>query len=164
MRSLCSLLQAEQAQLPQPVFTGEVLQPSEHPHGSPLDLLQELCVLPVLGAPGLDTVLQMGPLKGRAEGDNPLLLPDAIPLLIQPRTQLAFQAASAHCWLLSSFSSIRTLRFFSAGLLSRASLSLYTYLGLPCSKCKLIHWGPEAVESSGTEQFPVTQCKPIPFL
>jgi len=28
-----SLLQAEQAQLPQPVSVGEVLQSSDHPHG-----------------------------------------------------------------------------------------------------------------------------------
>jgi len=49
MRSLCSLLQAEQAQLPQPVFTGEVLQPSEHPHGSPLNPLRKLNIFLVLG-------------------------------------------------------------------------------------------------------------------
>ena len=34
-----SLLQAEQAQVPQPFFTGEVLQPSDHLCGPPLDLL-----------------------------------------------------------------------------------------------------------------------------
>ena len=56
-----SLLQAEQAQLPQPVFAGEVLQPSEHLCGPPLDPLQQLPVLLVLGPPDLDTVLQMGP-------------------------------------------------------------------------------------------------------
>jgi len=38
MRSPWSLLHAEQAQLPQPVFIGEVLQPSDQIHG-PLDLL-----------------------------------------------------------------------------------------------------------------------------
>ena len=32
-----------QAQLPQPVFVGEVLQPSEHLCGPPLDPLQFLC-------------------------------------------------------------------------------------------------------------------------
>ena len=58
-----SLLQAKQAQFPQPFLIGEVLQPSDHLSGPPLDLLQELHVLPVLGAPGLDTVLQMGPHK-----------------------------------------------------------------------------------------------------
>ena len=38
------LLQAKQAQLPQPFFIKEVLQPSGHLHGPPLDLLQELQV------------------------------------------------------------------------------------------------------------------------
>ena len=45
-----SLLQAEQAQFPQPLLTREVLQPSHHLSGFPLDPLQELHVLPVLGA------------------------------------------------------------------------------------------------------------------
>ena len=52
-----SLLQAKQAQIPQPFFTGEVLQPSDHLCGHPLDLLQQLCILPALGAPDLDTLL-----------------------------------------------------------------------------------------------------------
>jgi len=34
---------------------------------------------------------------------------------------VAFWAASAHCWLMSSFSSIRTPKSFSAGLLSKRS-------------------------------------------
>jgi len=37
-----SLLQADQAQFPQPFAIGEVLQPSDHLSGPPLDLLQEL--------------------------------------------------------------------------------------------------------------------------
>ena len=49
-----SLLQAEQSQLPQPVFIGEVLQPSDHPHGSLLDSLQQLHIFLLLGAPGLE--------------------------------------------------------------------------------------------------------------
>jgi len=55
-----SILQAKQAHLPQSLFIGEVLQPSDHLHGPPLDLLQQPLIPPVLGAPGLDTVLQMG--------------------------------------------------------------------------------------------------------
>eukprot|EP00198_Chlamydomonas_reinhardtii_P004847 XP_001694183.1 predicted protein [Chlamydomonas reinhardtii] len=58
-----SLLPTKQAQFPQPFLIGEVLQPSDHLRGPPLDPLQELHILPVLGAPGLDTVLQMGPHK-----------------------------------------------------------------------------------------------------
>ena len=49
------------------------------------------------GLPGLDTVLQMDPHKGRVDGDNPLPLPAATPLLMQPRILLAFWAVRAHC-------------------------------------------------------------------
>ena len=58
-----SLLQAKQAQFPQPFFIGEVLQPSDHHSGPPLDLVQERHILPALGAPGLEVILQMGPHK-----------------------------------------------------------------------------------------------------
>ena len=57
MRSPRSFLQAAQAQLPQPVFIGEVLQPSDRLCGPPLDPLQQLHIFPVLGALDLDTVL-----------------------------------------------------------------------------------------------------------
>ncbi|XP_032300907.1 transcription factor PU.1 isoform X1 [Coturnix japonica] len=63
--------QAEQPQFLQPVFTGEMLQPLDL-HGPPLDPLQKLHIFPVLGTPDLDTVLQLGPHEGRAEGDNHL--------------------------------------------------------------------------------------------
>jgi len=43
------LLQAEQLQLSQPVLIGELFQPSEQFCGPPMDLLQQLHVLPVLG-------------------------------------------------------------------------------------------------------------------
>jgi len=38
----------------------------------PLDLLQQVHVLPVLGAPELDAGLQVESQKSRAEGQNPL--------------------------------------------------------------------------------------------
>ena len=57
-------LQAKQAQFPQPFLIAEVLQPSDHLSGPPLDPLQELHVIRVLGALGLDAVLQMGPHRG----------------------------------------------------------------------------------------------------
>ena len=44
-------MQAEQAQLPQPVFIGEVLQPSDHLHGL---LWTPSNILFVLAAPDLD--------------------------------------------------------------------------------------------------------------
>ena len=46
-----SLLQAKPAQFPLPFLIGEVLQPSDHLSGPSLDPLQELHILPVLGAP-----------------------------------------------------------------------------------------------------------------
>ena len=55
-----SLLQAELPQLPQPVLVGEVLQPLDHLRGPPLDPLQHIHVLLVLGAPELDAGLQVG--------------------------------------------------------------------------------------------------------
>jgi len=60
----------EQAQLPQPVFVGEVLH--DRICGPPLDSLQQLHIRFVLGAPHLDIVLQLRPHKGRTEGDYPL--------------------------------------------------------------------------------------------
>ena len=78
-RSLLFLLHIKQAQFPQPFSLGEVLQPSNHLSGPPLDSFQELCVFLVLGAPGLDAVLQMGPHKSGAEGDNHLPLPAGHP-------------------------------------------------------------------------------------
>ncbi|KAK4817028.1 hypothetical protein QYF61_026034 [Mycteria americana] len=53
-----SLLQAEQPQFSQPVFTGEVLQLSDHLRGPPLDPLQQVHAFPVLRTPELDAVLQ----------------------------------------------------------------------------------------------------------
>ncbi|KAK4821962.1 hypothetical protein QYF61_004966 [Mycteria americana] len=70
-----SLLQAEQSQLSQPVFTGEVLQPLDHFHGSPLDLPQQVHVLLMLGAPELDAALQVGSHKSGVEGQNHLPRP-----------------------------------------------------------------------------------------
>ena len=67
-----SLLQVKQSQLP--FIIGEVLQHPDYLCTPFLELLQQLHILLEPGAPGLDTVLQMGPHKGRAERDNPLLL------------------------------------------------------------------------------------------
>jgi len=93
VRSPQSLLQAKQSQFPQPFLIEEVLQPSDHLSGPLLDPLQELHVLPVLGAPGLDAVLQMEPYKRGTITSLSLL---ATLFLMQPRTQLAVWAAKAH--------------------------------------------------------------------
>ena len=70
----------------------------EGDHSPPLEPLQKLHIFPELLAPGLDTVLQLGPHEGRVEGDNPL--PRPAPLLMQPAIQQAFWAASTHCSLM----------------------------------------------------------------
>ena len=56
-----SLLQAKRDPFLQRFLIGEWLQPSDHLHSPPPDPLQELHVLPVLGAPRPETLLQMGP-------------------------------------------------------------------------------------------------------
>jgi len=74
----------------QPLFTGEVLQPFSHLCGPSLDLFQQLCIRPVLGAPGLDTVLQLRPHKGRIEGANPLPLPADHPAVDAAQNTVGF--------------------------------------------------------------------------
>ena len=56
-----SLLQAEQFQLSQPFFIGEVLQHLHHLCGPLLDSLQSVHVSVVLRSPELDTALQVWP-------------------------------------------------------------------------------------------------------
>ncbi|KAK4817241.1 hypothetical protein QYF61_005263 [Mycteria americana] len=66
---------AEQPQLSQPVFTGEVLQPSDHLCGPPLDSLQQVHVLLMLGTPELDAVLWVGSHESGVEGQDHLPRP-----------------------------------------------------------------------------------------
>jgi len=56
-------------------------------------------------APDLDTVLQMGPHKGRVERDNHHHPPRPAdhPFFDAAQELLAFQAANAHCWLVLFF-------------------------------------------------------------
>ncbi|KAK4831083.1 hypothetical protein QYF61_015281 [Mycteria americana] len=70
-----SLLQAEQPQLSQPFLIGDVFHPSDHFCGPPLDPLQQVHVFPVLRAPELDAVLQVGSHQSRVEGQNHLPRP-----------------------------------------------------------------------------------------
>ncbi|KAK4824675.1 LOW QUALITY PROTEIN: hypothetical protein QYF61_017255 [Mycteria americana] len=98
--------QAEQPQLSQPVLIGEVLQPSDHSLGPPLDPLQQVHVLLVLRAPELDAVLQVGSHQSRAEGQNHLPRPaghasfdaaqDMVGLLGCERTLLAHDQLFVH--------------------------------------------------------------------
>ncbi|KAK4826265.1 hypothetical protein QYF61_006712 [Mycteria americana] len=84
---------AEQPQLSQPVLVGEVLQPSDHFRGPPLDSLQQLHVLLVLRALELDAVLQiLSPIPpGRRQGGHQLFLSGrAGDLPAAPGSQSAF--------------------------------------------------------------------------
>ncbi|KAK4815290.1 hypothetical protein QYF61_026195 [Mycteria americana] len=105
--------QAEQPQLSQPVLTGEVLQPSDHFCGPPLDPLQQVHVFPVLRAPELDTALQdtVGFLGCKC------ILPGHVELFIHHLPQS-----------------------FSSGLLSiHSPPSLYLCLALPQPMCRTLH-------------------------
>lgn len=90
-----SLLQAEEVQLPLPVFIGKVLQPLDHLHGPPLDQVEQLHISVMLGTPGLDAVLQGGMRAEYKEIITSLTLL-ATALLLQPRIVLAYWAGSAH--------------------------------------------------------------------
>ena len=60
--------------------------------------------------------------------------------LMQHRIQFAFWAASAHCQLMLSFSSINIPKSFSSGLLSSHSQpNLYLCLSVPQSRCRTLH-------------------------
>ncbi|KAK4822069.1 hypothetical protein QYF61_009330 [Mycteria americana] len=126
-----SLLQAEQPQLSAcPRRRGApALASFSWP---PLDPLQQLHVLLVLRAPELDAALQGGLTRAEQRGRTPSLALLATLRVMQPRTRLAFWAASTHCRLMSSFSSTGTPKSFSAGLLSiPSSPSLCRTLHLP---------------------------------
>ena len=75
MRSPCSLPQAEQTQLSQPVLTGEVVQSSDGFCVPPLDLLQQFHILPVLRAPEQGAAFQVGSHQSGVEGQNHLPRP-----------------------------------------------------------------------------------------
>jgi len=98
-----SLLQAEQPQLSQPFPLGEVLQPSHHFCGPPLDLPQQVLSCAGGSRAGCRTPVGVSQEWSREAG-SPCLDLLAMLLLVQTRTQLAFWAASAHWWLMSSFS------------------------------------------------------------
>jgi len=67
-----SLLQAEE---PNSALVVEVLQPSDHLHGPPIDPLLQLQVVLVLVTPELDTVLQAGSHQSSVDGKDHLPQP-----------------------------------------------------------------------------------------
>ncbi|KAK4816463.1 hypothetical protein QYF61_017191 [Mycteria americana] len=59
----------------QPFLIGEVFHPPDHFRGPPLDPLQQVHVFPVLRAPELDAVLQVGSQQRGVKGQNHLPRP-----------------------------------------------------------------------------------------
>lgn len=120
-----SYFQAEQPQLFQPFFTGEVNQPSDLFCGSSLDLLQGIHMLRL---PELDAVYQVRSHKRRVNRLVTLLF-------MQSRIQLAFWAAVTCCQLVSDFLSTNIPE--SAGLLSVHSLPCLCWCQrLPQPRCR----------------------------
>ena len=66
----CLLLSRLSCPRSQPVLTGWLLQPPDHLRSPPLDTVQQLNVLLALGAPELDTILQMVSHESRVAGQN----------------------------------------------------------------------------------------------
>ena len=72
----------------------------------------------VLRSPELNTVVQMWPHQGRAEGEDHLPQSDGHTHLMHPRIPLATRA---RCWLMANLLTTTTFRSFSSKLLSRKS-------------------------------------------
>lgn len=86
---------------------------------------------------GLGGVL--GSFAGKV-GQNHLFQSAAKFLLIQPRMQLSFWTANAHCHVMLIFPFANTPKFFSSDFLSITSLpSLYLCLGLPQPRCRTLY-------------------------
>lgn len=84
-----SLLQAEKPHLSQPVLIKEVLQPFDHLCGLPLQALQKVHVLPLLGPPDLNAIFQVG-FKRIVNGENHLT---------RPPSHTSFEQTIWYCWL-----------------------------------------------------------------
>jgi len=80
----------------------------------------------------------MGPHEGRVEENNHLPHPAGHPSLMQTRILLALWAASTLRWHMSTFSSSRTLKSFSAGWLSMSRGRLHQ-LPFLCSLMPSLH-------------------------
>ena len=134
-----SFFQMKQAQLPQPFFIGEVHHHSDNLCVPLLDPLQHLCIFLELGTSELGAVLQKEHHKGRTEENNQLPL-SAGHFIFDAAQVTVGKPAGAHCSLMSSFSSIRTSRPFSSGLLSGVFLPVCIHIwdcsdprATPCS-------------------------------
>ena len=131
------LLQAGQSQLPQHFLVGEVLQPSEHPHGllwtCSYSSTSFLCWGPRTGCSAAGGISQ----GWSREMELPSLDLLVILVFMRPSIRIsqssAFWVASTHYWPISCFSS-SVPGSFSAG-----PLSLDRYWGLPQPRCRTLH-------------------------
>ena len=105
----------------------------------PLDLILQLSILPVLVAPDLDTVLQMGLREDTVEEDN------ALPHIAAHHSsdaalQLTFSGCKSTLVVHVQPFITWTSRSFFSGLLSMSSSpGLYFYLRLSQLKCNTLH-------------------------
>lgn len=138
-----SLLQMEQAHHLRPPFTGEALQPSNHPHSLPWICSNSSMYLLFWGSQSWMQYCKWD-LKRTEQRETIFSFALLVShLVIKPKMQLAFWAVSAHCWLVSSFSSTRTLKSFFSVLFSiQSSFSLCWNWKLPWLKCRtlLLAW------------------------
>ena len=118
-------------------FTGELLQPSDHPPGPLLDLFRQLHVFLVLGAPELDAVVQMESNKGRVEGNSHHLLPPGHPCFDAAWGTVGF--LSCKDMLLAYVHLFIHQNPFSTGLLSMScSSTTHVWDCLQC-RCSSLH-------------------------
>lgn len=105
----------------QRVFTGEVLQPSDH-----LDTLKQVHIFLFSEDAELDPALQVG----KGERQNSFLLPAAHAASAATQDEDVW-AGSTYYSLSFSFSSMTASKSFSTRLSMYSSPSLYSYLRLP---------------------------------
>jgi len=118
-----------------------MLHPSDHPCGPPLKPLQKLHILPELGAPVLDEVLQLGPHEGRIEGSSHLPHPVDHPSSEGTQDTIGLPGCKHSLLAHVKFLLTTTPQSFSVLLLPwNFSPSLYIYLRLPRPKCKTLHF------------------------
>ena len=132
-----SHLQVEQAQLLQPIFIGEALQPSwGSSWPSSGHSLKTPCLSCIGGPrPGSSTpdgVLQTEPQKGRADGKNHLPHPAGLPSSDAAQDPIGLSGCKHTLRFMLCFSFTRTPRSFSAGISHAVLLPVCnTYMGLP---------------------------------
>lgn len=96
-----------------------MLYPSNQLGVPPLDSLQQVHVHPVLGPQSWIQCYRWGLIRAEQRGRIPSLTLLPTMLWMQPRTGLAFWAASVHCWIMSILSPTSTHQ-----VLGRAALDL----------------------------------------